>query len=542
MAIATDTYAEFSRNFATLEIKYDELTQRYAAECHRSGALVKDNERAAQAATKQGAEVRRLTAAVAEAQQYRERLSNASVAMEHLKGRLESARKAMTDRDMEHEHEVEQLRAQVKDLLCRVETNADAPLLHAVRQQKSEIEERCALVAGQLLEERERGNHQQLSAVTTLRDLNARNIELEQRCRSLDAEVTTLRTAGRRAADLANEAALDRERATLKASTAAMKLATAQQDVIAARTQLDEQAAAHDTALLSRTGEWDRERDAAQQQLEHANAALRDAVAKRACEAERVTALQRAAQSMADGVRDDMMGDVDAAQRGRGAALDEAQRHRVKVQQLAAELDAAKGAAARNETKRIAGEQLQHTLQSRLEGSVQAEAWMTSERDRLQLVVEKATQRCSELAVAAQGADGTHMELERLRMQCAYLQKDLADAKTRAGQEAAATQRLEELYDARLAAARRDHKATRQDCRKQLAKEERQKRTLLCALLEKEQAASMVVGVQAAPHGAAVQGGLDALALLKAQSDAAQQFQERLTELQDPAAFSWGEH
>lgn len=538
-----DVCAEFARNFASLQIKYEELKAFHAESQQRCKTLTQKIEALTKDVADREQTIGELRHEKSELLLHRDRAAKATVAVEHLRGRLETQAKNFEDRELEHKHELAQLRAQLNDALTRVAHSSDHAAVAAVATQRVEIEERCAVVSSQLIEEKERAAQSQMAAVATVRDLSARNIELEQRMRALETELTSVRTRAQRASDTATEATLQRERVLLEKNAADAKAAMLARDVAQAHARLDERERAMELRVGEDRAAHERERDELQRLLADANGRVSELVAMRAQDSDRFAALQRAATAKLEAARAELEADLEAAAKAQHTAVEEAQRLKGRVHQERLEADEAR-AKLRHAEARVAA--LTNTLgatQAKLEATAQNEAWLVNERDRQASVAEQSQKRAEELAASLHKLQQRCDEGERLAMHLAEAQRDVEEGNEARERDQAAMRRVEQAYQAKLEAAKQDMKALKRRYTQALLKEERQKKLLLKALLEKEQAGS-AGGNGAWPYAAmrldddaaAKTGAIDALALLRAQSEQARLFQERVRELNDPTA------
>ncbi|KAH8603511.1 hypothetical protein ERJ75_001641000 [Trypanosoma vivax] len=185
---------------------------------------------------------------------------------------------------LEQEQQVEQLRTQIKDLKQRLNVSADAAATQRLTRQVLELEERCALQNGQLMEERERFSQQLLTVHTALRENQARQLEIEQRCRILGAEVAQMRSVVRRLAVLQNDATVAREKSAFDARKAAWQVESLKTELDDAEQHMGEVESSHAEKLEALLGEADEEKHKLLERVNHLTASLDDAVAERIVE------------------------------------------------------------------------------------------------------------------------------------------------------------------------------------------------------------------------------------------------------------------
>ncbi|KAH8610312.1 hypothetical protein ERJ75_001116300 [Trypanosoma vivax] len=117
---------EFRENFTILNGKYTTLVQELQTEWERIDRLTRQLEAAHGNEEKANGTIRELRKELDEARSYKDMCLEATVSVEHLKGRLEHARHDVADNILEQERQVEQLRTHIKDLKQRLNVSADA--------------------------------------------------------------------------------------------------------------------------------------------------------------------------------------------------------------------------------------------------------------------------------------------------------------------------------------------------------------------------------------------------------------------------------
>ena len=194
-------YEEFAANFSHLSQRHEETLKDLEEARHerqKAEAVVAELKRASQA---QATAVEDLRSELNGMQQYKERYYATCVAMEHLKGKLEAAWKARRERDEEHEAVVNQLKSQLQSVSGEAEGKHHAAQVQALRSQVAELEERCSVLSGHALTEKERVAQSSIAANSSLRDLQTRNASLEQQVHNLGSETNRLRSILRRSQD-----------------------------------------------------------------------------------------------------------------------------------------------------------------------------------------------------------------------------------------------------------------------------------------------------------------------------------------------------
>ncbi|ORC91479.1 uncharacterized protein TM35_000064840 [Trypanosoma theileri] len=534
--------AEFQENFASLNGKYNVVVQELHSEKETNERLRKQLESLRGNEEKLQETMRELKKDLEEANTYKERYLASNVTVEHLKGRLENARRAVADKMLEHEQELEQLREQNKDLLQRVGVCEDAGLTQRLRRQVCELEARCAELSGQLLEERERGGQQLLVAHNALREQQARLVELEQRSRALESEVTQMRSLVRRSSELQNDAAVARERAALEARQAAAQLAAAESQRRDAESQRAQMAEAHAAEV----------------------AELRAAAAKAAAEA---TSRSRALTTEIDGISAELrearsqlaeaerqanerVAAVRAAERVAAAALQaqltdartEAQAQAAQLQATLQQLQAAQreAQAQREATQReaAAGEQ----LRAKLDTHTQQHAWIMAQREHETAQLAAARRQVEQLQSAQREHEAAHDAAERLRLQLRFCEDELQEARRLADAADARVRDVEEAAERRLRAQRQELKDVKKQARADRSKADAVRRKLVQALLERDTvlpSSSTIVpqplqqerGRDVAASYTHQTGGFDVLSVLRGQNEQAEALHHRIIEL-----------
>lgn len=141
--------AEFVKNFRNMEIKLSSVESEKQEEQrkvnrleHAYAALRSETER-------KDNELKQKTRELEEAHTLKDRLFASNVTIEHLKGRIESLKKAANDREQEHATQMEQIQTHMKDLTSRLEFAKDSATVASLKSQHAETEERCAMLAAQ---------------------------------------------------------------------------------------------------------------------------------------------------------------------------------------------------------------------------------------------------------------------------------------------------------------------------------------------------------------------------------------------------------
>ena len=539
---------EFARNFQALEMKYSALMQQHESDTQ----LLQAKHRELESRERQIAESKdtnqRLLKDLEEAAQYKDRYMATSIAMEHLKGRLESARKGLSDRDSEHQNEVEQLRGQINDLLKRVEVSSDAPLLHALRSQKGELEERCALTTGQLLEERERSNQQALTANAALRDAQARTVELEQRCRALDNEVTTMRQSVRQSQQSSNDASLERNRMSLENDRLRDTVKSLETTVADLQLKIEEQESAFSAQKLTYQRQCDHEKELLSTQVRDINTRLEEAMRQRQQDADKIISVQKTMYSKVQAAKEDMRGEVERLQHDLELKCDELTETKGRYKAVESKLEDARQTLNQTEHRLSTTERSRHALQLQLEEALQASAWSSAEKDRLNAQVQRLQNQLEEASAQANVLNSTQLEVERLKLQLHYSQAETDETRKQLESESRKTRSVQQAYETKLALVTKELKEAKREYRQNLQRLEKHKRQLVTAVIEKEHEIAAMHAMPSRGSAATVMADgsvefkktspFDPLAMLRAQTEAAQQTQAELKNLSDATSAS----
>ncbi|KAH8617547.1 hypothetical protein ERJ75_000366600 [Trypanosoma vivax] len=430
---------EFRENFTTLNGKYTTLVQELQTERERTDRLTRQLEAAHGNEEKANGTIRELRKELDEARSYKDLYLAATVSVEHLKGRLENARHAVADNILEQEQQVEQLRTQIKDLKQQLNVSADAAATQQLKRQVLELEERCALQNSQLMEERERFSQQLLTAHTALREQQARQLEVEQRCRSLEAEVAQMRSVVRRSADLQNDAAVSREKSASDARKAALQVESLKTELHDAEARLNEVESSHAEALEALWAEADEEKAQLLERVSQLSASLDDAVAARIAEQEKYAVLQRSIHQLVEAARSDARLEVINVQKLLPDTRLELQQYAWRMDQVQAELDEKKRLLQQREGKIESSAAEFKQLRLQLDAANQREAWLSAERDNISQHLDAARKQVQDLTAAQCSLEESGLEAERLRIQVQFLEDELREAR-----------RLVDVYEGKL--------------------------------------------------------------------------------------------
>ncbi|KAG5465636.1 hypothetical protein CUR178_00344 [Leishmania enriettii] len=540
------TCTEFQENFSALTGKYNALSREFKnikALCERKQQQLDEAAAREEQQRKQLLEVRR---EAEDAAGFRERYRAATVTIEHLKSQVASAQQSAVDASLEHDQEVQQLKHQLEDMIRRVETASDGQRLRESQRQALELEERCATINAQLLEDRERHSQQQLTAHNALRELQSRHLELEQRYRAMEADVTEMQAAVRRSTELQNEAVLLKERYATAATVAQHQAEELRADAEEVRRRLAQLKEDHQAQMGQLAEDVAKERDELQERVVSLTADLAAAQSSLAEERALYRKMQASADEQVMHVRNACIVEASALRRAHAALKEENTRLQWRLEKMDGELrdgqEALQAVQARHDSLTA---KLQQS-QSQLDTAAQQEAWLTCEKQNV----------TDQLAVARQQLEMLNKELmdhEEVKLQVQQLTMRLANvAEEVQSHRHAALVCESQLRDAKEASAlkvrelRRELKAYKRQCAKEAARADSLRRKLVTALVEKEAKlyqASQVAGRAialaegesatipvsgAVPHGSTCG---DVISMLRSQSQQAEELHTRLVQL-----------
>lgn len=534
---------EFQQNFSTLSIRYNNLLQEVEAERVSKSNLQRQLEASEKQCDKAVAGLREMKSELHEAVEYREKYRAAAITVEHLKGRLETARRSVGDSVVEHDQVTEQLRGQIQDLVQRIEVSSDAKQMSELRSQVRELEERGALLFCQVTEERERHAQQQLSSNSALRELHARNVELEQRYRSMESEITQMRSAVRRSMDLQNDAAMQREKGLLDVRSAQSDAAAAHRQVQETTERLTALQAKHEKDIDELRAAFDEERVSLMGRLSAAISERNDAVAARELEEERHSALQRSVQKKIASARESMGEDIDAVHKRLGEERDEKLRIQARLrllEQQASEsqrsLDAAEGRVQQLEQEKT-------HLRAQTERAVQQEAWFQAEKDHALAQLQAQRAKAEELSLFVKQVETLSLENDKLKLALQYKEVDVVDARREVEHVALQLRATEETCDKRCMALHKQAKQLKKQLSQEILRSDAQRKKLMSAIMAKEtqlqqkQRHSPLADIghnnrQESPTTKSPYSGeFDALSLLRPLGDQAAHLQDQLAAL-----------
>jgi chromosome segregation ATPase len=530
IAELTAVCAEFQENFAVLNAKYTALSTELEAERAGKEKLKKAIEGHIGTIERKNLEVAAIKEERDDLLQYKEKYYAASVSVEHLKGRLETARRGVADNISEHEQETEQLRSQIRDLLQRIEVSGDAAQMTQLRNQSRELEERAALLAGQLIEEKERHAHELLAAHAALRDSQGRNLELEQRYRALDSEVTQMRSTLRRSLDLQNDAAAQREKAVLEANRTAVELQLARKQIEEYSLKLQNAEGEMTERLERAQGSFESERAEMQERLRQMMIRLDEAAAEKMADAHKLISLQASVQSRVNAVREECLLELQSAQKARTEAKEEALRLASRLKGVEHELAEQRRAYAIAEGRVKALEAERSQLHAQLEKAVQMEAWEAAERDRARQELSVAQAKINEFEHMEKKLESSSLEVDRLRLQLQYRELDVVEARKTVEHVQLRAKDSEEAFEKRCNALYRQLHTLKKQLHHDANQGDQNRKKLLRAIERKDTELASVKLSDERRHGVPFER-VDVVGLLQPLADEAAALRERIVSL-----------
>ena len=421
--------AEFSQNFAALSAKHDALGKELEAERGQRRRLEAQLAAAAEEAQQYAEAAKAQRAGTDEALQYKERYYATCVAVEHLKGRLEVAKRALGEKDEEHEAEKGHLHAQMGDLLSRLDAGAADKEARALKDRIVQLEEQCASLSGATIEERERVLQQQILSNATVRDLQSRVASSEQRARAAEGEVAQLRGMLRRCAEVQSELTMANDR--LEAERGRLQLGA--EEAARAQQRLEKEAAGAARAAEERLAAAERAHEKTVRALRSETASLRDALDRKsealAAEADRVGDLRASLSKRLNAAREECGREVEALQASKSEALAEVQRLKWRASQDAVRAEELASAAALAQQRIDGLERQLHEMGTHVEAGAQKESFLASEREQLRQTVATMQLRLAEAQQQLAAREASATEADRLRLQLQYADAELGETR-----------------------------------------------------------------------------------------------------------------
>ncbi|CAJ1036537.1 hypothetical protein, conserved [Leishmania lindenbergi] len=480
------TCAEFQENFSALTGKYNALSlelKNAKAMCERKQQQLDE---AAAREEQQRKQLLELKKEAEDAATFRERYHAAVVTIEHLKSQVARAHQRASDASLEHDQEVQQLKQQLEDMIRRVEAAADGQRLRESQRQALELEERCATINAQLLEDRERHSQQLLTAHNALREQQSRNLELEQRYRTMEADVAEMRQAVRRSTELQNEAVLLKERFSTAATVAQHQVEELRADAEEVRRRLTQLKEDHQAQMDQLAQDAAEIRNELQERVVSLTADLSTAQRNLAEERALHRQVQASAEEQVTQVRNASVVEASALRRAQAALKEENTRLQWRLEKMNSEL--------RDEQQALQAVQARHDSlaaklqqsQSQLDTAAQQEAWLTCERQSVADQLAVARQQLDALNKALMHHEEVTLQVQQLTMRLANATEEAQNHRHAAQMCESQLREMEEASALKVRELRRELKAYKKQRASEAARADRLRRKLMTALVEKD--------------------------------------------------------
>lgn len=421
--------AEFSQNFAALTVKHEALGRELEAERSMRKKVESQLAAAVEEIKHYADAVKIQKESTEEAYQYKERYYATCVAVEHLKGRLEVAKKALTEKDEEHEAEKEHLHAQMNDLLQRIDSNSADTQIKTLKDRIVQLEEQCALLSGSTLEERERVMQQQIMSNASVRDLQSKVATAEQRYRSAEGEIAQLRGLLRRCSDIQAELTTSNERWESENN----RLKIALEDKINDAHTWEKRCAEHSRTAEEQLLNAQRQADKTIKQLRIEISSLKELLDRKTEEfdrsSEKLAEFRTSMSKRTNAVREECHREIELLQAGKSDAVAEAQRLKWKLTQDANRYSDMEAMLALAQQRSEGLEKSLQELAAQVEAAAQREGFVAAERDTLKQTVSALQLKLSELQSQLAAKDTSLAEAERLRLQLQYTEAELFETR-----------------------------------------------------------------------------------------------------------------
>lgn len=509
--------SEFQENFSILKAKFNAQAAELKQECEaheRTKQKIFELEKRDEQRTKKIEELQEeLSAAYA----FKTKHLEANVTIESLKLELGKWKRTVEDNRDEHEQEVKQLKSQLQDMERRLATATCTNRIKELQKQVMELEEKCAVVNAQLLEERATAGQHILSAQSALREQQARNLELEQRLRSMETELTDIRSTVRRSAKLQNDAALMKERLELERDASQACTEDLRRELQEVQASLETFKTESETAkvALKRSGEEDRR--VLTDRINSLTTMYQKAMSELVEERDRVSSLQSEVHRSAQLAREESMAEALALRKCMGILKEDLQREQFAVQKLEENLEANRQLLENEEGRNAALLQQQKQLQLQMDAAMQREAWAQSEKRHSEERLTALQRHLDEMTEKMKSNDHLGMEVERLQMQLKFREDELLQTQRSLHQLELKLYDGEEAATQQLQSSKKEIRRLRKQLKAEEAKADSLRRKLLRALVEKEQEAQVA---KAARGGIGVPGLLQSLSTLPAPAGA----------------------
>lgn len=537
------TCTEFQENFSLLNGKHHSILQALKLEQERAEKLSTKLEAAAVREEQQEEQIRNLKKELDASLSYKERYLAASVSLEHMKARLESARVSVTSTAVEHDQLVGQLREQIKDLLRRIDVTVDGTRMRELQKQVIELEERCAVQNGQLHEEREHFAQQLLVAHNALREQQGRNLELEQRYRTIDGELTEMRAAVRRSADLQNEAAIIKEKYATEAAIAQREVLGLREEVETLNRKLTEAAQAREDEVHALQRVITEAKHNLGARVGSLTNSLNDVTSTLSAERDKYVALQRTVQQQVEAARDEATSEVTALRQSLLQRHEDVQRLQWRCQELSGEVAQDRCTIKDAEKRNAALTEQMVDLQRQLSQAAQQEAWLAAEKGHVEGELAAVERKMEDLHHAVKDHERIRFEYERLQLKMRLQEEELAEGSRSIQVANSRLQDFEEAAEKRLRVVKHELRECKRHLKAERAASDMLRRKLVHTVAECESErrrcdyklpCSMVdTAPQTLPHlvDPTAVTGCDVLSLLREQNERSEQLRTRLVEM-----------
>ncbi|GET93404.1 hypothetical protein, conserved [Leishmania tarentolae] len=539
------TCAEFQENFSALTGKYNALSLEFKntkALCERKQRQLDE---AAAREEQQHKKILELKKEADNAAGFRERYRAITIEVEHLKSQVACAHQSAKDASLEHEQEVQQLKQQLEDMIKRVETAADGQRLRESQRQTLELEERCATMHAQLLEDRERQSQQLLTAHNALREQQSRNLELEQRCRAMEADMAEMRAAVRRSTELQNEAAVLKERYSTAATVAQHKVEELCAEVEEARRRLSQLKVDHQTQMAQAAQDAAEAREHLQERVASLTADLSRAQSNLAEERSLYRKLQASAEEQVAQARNTSVVEASALRRAQAALKEENVRLQWRLEKMDGELHEGQQALQTLQTRHDNLAAKLQQSQCQLDAAAQQEAWLTCEKQSISDQLAVARQQIDALNKALMNHEEVTLQVQQLTMRLANATEEAQSHRSSALLSESRLRDVEEASVLKVKELRRELRAYKKQCTNEAARADRLRRKLMATLVEKEaelyrvsRATRRAITLENEPATIPVSGTAlrdsaysDVISMLRSQSQQAEELHTRLVQL-----------
>ncbi|CCW69299.1 unnamed protein product [Phytomonas sp. Hart1] len=482
LQISTD----FQKNFSVLNGKHNVVLQELHDERARSTALQAKLDAGLCEVEKLQAELHRLREELEAAAAYKARYTAATVSLEHLKGHLENARRGVAELLLRHDQEVEQLQAQIRDLLQRLDVVADGKHARLLGEQVAALEATAAEQGAQLREEKARFHQQLLTAHHALQEAQCRSLGLGQRQRGMEGEVQELRTALRRAAELQNEAGILKDRHAAEAAAGQREVHRLTGELAAMEEKAAERAQAFEDERQAMARAAAKERHRLTARIESLTEVVDGLTAAVGEGQDRYTDLQCSLQRQVHRAREEAAAEVMALQASLQRAREEAQRAHLQLQRAEEAQGRSRGAAQLRQTAQDALIEENQTLEAKLAAAAQQEAWLVAEKTYAAEQLAAAEQRLDSLAAVVKKCEELEFDAEKMRLRIEVQEEELVECHRDAQTLQAKLVEVKEAAEKRILSLVREVKAYKKKVLKEQKTSNSLRRKLIRAVAEVE--------------------------------------------------------